>query len=73
VRLPVASAYMLGKSALIRIPKWSWIKAWGVKAAHRRGIKSAIIALARRMAVVLHRMWVDGTDFQWTKEGAVAA
>jgi transposase len=61
------------QSLLTRTTKWSWLKAWGVKVAHRRGIKRAIIALARRMAVVMHRMWVDGTDFQWTKEGAVAA
>ena len=60
------------QSLLTRTTKWSWLKALGVKVAHRRGMKRAIIALARRMAVVMHRMWVDGTDLQWTKAGAVA-
>jgi transposase len=65
--------FKAAQSLLTRTTKWSWLKAWGVKVAHRRGMKRAIIALSRRMAVVMHRMWVDGTDFQWTKAGAVAA
>jgi hypothetical protein len=27
----------------------------------RRGMKKAIVALARRLAVTMHRIWVDGT------------
>jgi transposase len=38
--------------------KWSWLKAWGLKIARHRGMKRAIIAVARRLAVILHRMWV---------------
>jgi transposase len=53
--------------------KWSWLKAWGLKIARQRGMKRAIIAVARRLAVTLHRMWVDGTDFRWTKLQAAAA
>jgi transposase len=53
--------------------KWSWLKAWGLKIARHRGMKRAIIAVARRLAVVLHRMWVDGTDFQWTRPDIAAA
>ena len=30
------------------------------------------VALARRLAVIMHRMWVDGTEFRWTREVAVA-
>jgi len=33
----------------------------------------AIVALARRLAVIMHRIWVDGTEFRWTREQAVAA
>jgi len=29
-------------------------------------MKKAIVALARRLAVIMHRMWVDGTEFRWT-------
>ena len=34
--------------------------------ARRRGMKKAIVALARRLAVIMHRIWVDGTEFRWT-------
>ena len=30
----------------------------------------AIVALARRLAVIMHRMWIDGTEFRWTREAA---
>jgi hypothetical protein len=36
--------------------------------ARRRGMKKAIVALARRLAVIMHRIWADGTEFRWTKE-----
>jgi hypothetical protein len=49
---------------LTRTIKWSWLKAWGMKIAKRRGMKRAIVAVARRMAVVRHRIWVDGTEFR---------
>ena len=35
--------------------------------ARRRGMKKAIVALARRLTVIMHRIWVDGTEFQWTR------
>ncbi len=52
---------------------WSWLKAWGMKVAKRRGMRRAIVAVARRLAVVLHRMWTDGTDFRWGNEPGTAA
>jgi transposase len=52
--------------------KWSWLKAWGMRVAQRRGIRRAIVAVARRLAVVLHRMWVDGSEFRWSKDSAAA-
>ena len=36
------------------------------------GMKKAIVALARRLAVIMHRIWVDGTEFRWTREVAAA-
>ena len=52
--------------------KWSWLKAWAMQIGRRRGMKKAIVALARRSAVIMHRIWVDGTEFRCTRE-AVAA
>lgn len=42
----------------------TWLRTWAAKIARRRGRKCAMVALARRVAVVLHRMWRDGTLFQ---------
>jgi transposase len=65
--------YEAAQSMLVRSAKWSWLKAWAMKIARHRGLKKAIVALARRLAVIMHRIWVDGTEFQWTREQAAAA
>ena len=39
------------------------LKSWAMRLARRAGMKSAKVALARKLAVILHRMWVDGTTF----------
>jgi transposase len=48
---------------LSRVARWSALNAWGVRLAQRRGAKRAKVALARKLAGVLHRMWVSETDF----------
>ena len=58
--------------AMMRSKKWSWLKAWAMKIARHRGMKKAIVALARRLAVIMHRIWLDGTEFRWTREVAAA-
>jgi len=58
--------------SMLRSKKWSWLKAWAMQIARRRGMKKAIVALARRLAVIMHRIWVDGTEFRWTREVAAA-
>src|ERR1700690_2207330 len=59
--------------SMLRSNKWSWLKAWAMQIARRRGKKKAIVTLARRLAVIMHRIWVDGTEFRWTREQAAAA
>lgn len=44
----------------------------GHRVALRRGMRRAIVAVARRLAVILHRMWVDQTDFRWSHRPATA-
>ena len=58
---------------LSRVTRFSTLKAWALRVAKLRGMKRAKVALARKLAVVLHRMWVDGTDFRWRKMPAAAA
>jgi transposase len=55
---------------LTRTRQTNSLKSWGAKLAKRAGFKKARVALARKMAVVLHRMWVDGTDFGAPKRAA---
>src|ERR1700758_794704 len=64
--------YEAAQILLVRATKWSWLKAWAMQIARRRGMKKAIVALARRLAVIMHRIWVDGTEFRWTREQAAA-
>src|SRR6202163_911314 len=59
--------YEAAQIMLVRSTKWSWLKAWAMKIARHRGLKKAIVALARRLAVIMHRMWVVGTEFRWTR------
>jgi transposase len=46
-----------------RVPKWSAVKAWGARLAKRSGLGKAKVAAARKLAVILHHMWIDGTEF----------
>lgn len=54
----------------------SWLRTWAVQVTKRRGAKRAMVALARRIGVVLHRMWRDGSSFRLNNlplVGAVAS
>jgi transposase len=65
--------YEAAQVMLTRTQKWSWLKAWAMSIAKRRGQQKAIVALARRLAVIMHRLWIDGTEFRWTKETVAAS
>jgi transposase len=58
---------------LTRAVRFSALKAWALRVATRQGMKKAKVALARKLAVVMHRMWVDGTTFRWGKAGVTVA
>ena len=68
-----ALLYEAAQVMLTRTIKWSWLKAWAMNVAKRRGLQRAIVALARRLAVIMHRIWSDGTEFRWTREHTAAA
>jgi transposase len=53
---------------LTRASRFSALKRWAMDVAKRRGMKRAKVALARKLATVLHRMWVDASAFRWSKE-----
>ncbi len=49
------------------------LKSWAMRLAKRVGMKKAKVALARRLAVILHRMLVDGTPYNDQLVGRAAA
>ena len=58
---------------LTRAARWSSLKAWALRVGNRQGMKKAKVALARKLAVVLHRMWLDGTVFRRGSQAAPGA
>lgn len=57
---------------ITRVRRFSPLKAWAARLAARKGFKKAAVAAARKIAVVLLRLWRDGTTFAWTKEALPA-
>ncbi|MGB8437262.1 MAG: IS110 family transposase [Burkholderiales bacterium] len=62
--------YEAANVLLTRVAKWSALKAWGVRLAKRSGLRKAKVAVARKLAVILHRMWIEGTEFKWSSKEA---
>jgi transposase len=58
---------------LTRVQRWWPLKAWAVRLAQRSGFNKARVALARKLAVILHAIWRTGEPFRWTKLEAAAA
>lgn len=65
--------YEAAHTLLVRSKKWSSLRAWGMNVAKRRGMARARVAVARKLAVILHRMWSDATEFRFGKEPAALA
>jgi transposase len=62
--------YEAANVMLTRAGKFSTLKRWALEVAKRRGPRRAKVALARKLATVLHRLWVDGSEFRFGKEVA---
>ncbi len=64
--------YVAAHVLVTRHSEWSSLKAWGVRLTRTKGHRKATIAVARKLAVILHRMWIDDTDFRWHAENRAA-
>ena len=64
--------YEAANAVLTRTGRVSALKRWALEVARRRGMRRAKVALARKLAIVLHRLWVDGSMFRFGKEAAAA-
>jgi transposase len=68
-----AALYEAAHVILTRPVKGSTLKSWAARVAARAGLRKATVALARKLAVILHRMLADGTTFVADKAAARAA
>jgi len=64
--------YEAANAILTRMAGDSPLRSWALAVARRTGMRKAKVALARKLAVILHRMLVDGTPFDATKAAAAA-
>jgi transposase len=64
--------YEAANVMLTRAGRFSTLKRWALGVAQRRGVRRAKVALARKLATVLHRLWADGSEFRFGKEAAAA-
>jgi transposase len=62
--------YEAANVLLSHVTRFSALKHWGLEVAKRRGSKPAKVAVARKLAVTLHRMWIDASTFRWSKTKA---
>jgi transposase len=64
--------YEAASVLMTRTRKWSCLRAWGISVAKRRGMKRATVAVARKLAVIMHRIWVTGSVFEFGKPATAA-
>jgi transposase len=70
----VRAALYEAAHVILTLPtKGGGLKSWAAKLARRAGMQKAKVALARKLAVILHRMWVSGTPFIFTAPQKAAA
>jgi transposase len=65
-----SALYVAANAMMTRSSRWSPLKAWGMKLTKSRGHRRAVIAVARKLAVILHRLWIDDARFRWGTEPA---
>ncbi len=60
-----SALYVAAHSLIVRSSEWSSLKVWGLNLAKSKGHRRAVTAVARKLAVILHKMWIDETDFRY--------
>ncbi len=65
--------YEAASALMTRCRQPSKLRAWGIAIARRRGAKRARVAVARKLAVIMHRMWVSGGEFETGVERTMLA
>lgn len=60
-----ALLYEAASVVIHRLQRTCAMKAWAMALVKRIGLRRARVALARKLAVMMHAIWVDGTEFDW--------
>jgi transposase len=55
--------YEAASALLTRFKRRDKVKTWGLLTAQRAGHRKATVAVARKLAVIMHAMWTDGTVY----------
>ena len=68
-------AYLFEAAAVLlcRQPRACALKRWGLTLAKRVGMRRAKVAVARKLAVLLHSLWRSGQEFRWPAPAAAVA
>jgi transposase len=53
---------------ITQVRRFSALRSWAVRLSARKGFKKAAVATARKLATILYRIWIDGTEFTWTRQ-----
>jgi transposase len=72
---PLLRSYLYEAAGVLmtRVRRSCALKDWALRLAKRIGWKRASIAIARKLAVILHAIWRNGTEFEWQPAEAEAA
>ena len=60
-----AALYEAANSILIRLKRPCALQTWGKRLAETKGLKRARVAVARKLAALLHHLWQSETEFSW--------
>ena len=67
-----AVLYAAANALLMRTMASSQIKSWGMRLMRTKGRRRAVVAVARKLAILMHRMWIDGSEFRQDQVGGMA-
>lgn len=60
-----SALYEAANVLLVRVKRPCALQAWGKRLAQTKGGKRARVAVARKLAILLHQLWRSETDFRW--------
>lgn len=65
-RMLRSALYEAANCLLVRVKRPCALQAWGKALAEAKGPKRARVAVARKLAILLHRLWQSETEFCWS-------